>query len=111
MDDGDHRRISRQHHRRCGPAGCHHRKAACAISRAENPLALEATRLSGFTIAGLRSSAHSLDIRATVATSGTPMRISEEGTSIIFANLADSATRRQHGARVVATRLGKIRWW
>jgi len=75
------------------------------FARAENPVALGATKLSG-TIAGLRSAFASLEVSAT-GDIDTPMRISEENAAIIFSNLADNAMR--HGSTaldVAATRQG-----
>lgn len=64
------------------------------FARAENPLALGATRLS-VPIAGLRSGFASLEIRAH-GEFDIPLRISEENAAIIFSNLADNAIR--HGS-------------
>jgi signal transduction histidine kinase len=64
------------------------------FARAENPVALGATRLSD-TMAGLRTAFAPLDIRAS-GDLDTPMRISEENAAIIFSNLADNAMR--HGS-------------
>ena len=75
------------------------------FARAENPVALGATKLAG-TIAGLRSAFASLEVSAT-GDIDTPMRISEENAAIIFSNLADNAMR--HGSTaldVAATRQG-----
>ncbi len=64
------------------------------FARAENPVALGATKLSDI-IAGLRSVFASLELRA-AGELDTPMRISPENAVIIFSNLADNAAR--HGA-------------
>jgi signal transduction histidine kinase len=64
------------------------------FARAENPIAIGATRLSGL-IAGLRSGFATLELRAS-GDLDTPMRITEENAAIIFSNLADNATR--HGS-------------
>jgi signal transduction histidine kinase len=64
------------------------------FARAENPIAVGATRLSGL-IAGLRSAFATLELRAS-GDLDTPMRISEENAAIIFSNLADNAAR--HGS-------------
>jgi signal transduction histidine kinase len=64
------------------------------FARAENPIAVGATRLSGL-IAGLRSGFANLELRAS-GDLDTPMRISEENAAIIFSNLADNAAR--HGS-------------
>jgi signal transduction histidine kinase len=64
------------------------------FARAENPIAVGATRLSGL-IAGLRSAFATLELRAS-GDLDTPMRITEENAAIIFSNLADNATR--HGS-------------
>jgi signal transduction histidine kinase len=64
------------------------------LARAENPVAVGATRLSA-PIVTLRSAFPSLDVRAS-GDLETPMRISEENATIIFSNLADNATR--HGS-------------
>jgi signal transduction histidine kinase len=76
------------------------------FARAENPLAMGATRPS-LTIAHLRSAFGALEIEAT-GDLDTPMRISEENADIIFANLADNSMH--HGAtrlEIAATRQGK----
>jgi signal transduction histidine kinase len=75
------------------------------FARAENPVAVGATRL-GDTIAGLRPAFASLDIGAR-GELDTPMRISEENAAIVFSNLADNAAR--HGSStldLVAARQG-----
>src|ERR1019366_4938357 len=59
------------------------------FARAENPVAVGATKLSG-VIAGLRSAFGALDTNAS-GDLDTPMRISEENAAIIFSNLADNA--------------------
>jgi signal transduction histidine kinase len=64
------------------------------FARAENPIAVGATRLSG-QIAGLHSAFAALELRAS-GDLDAPMRISEENAAIIFSNLADNATR--HGS-------------
>ena len=64
------------------------------FARAENPVAVGATRLSA-AITALRSAFTSLDIRAS-GDLDTPMRIAEENAAIIFSNLADNAMR--HGS-------------
>jgi signal transduction histidine kinase len=64
------------------------------LARAENPVAVGAARLTD-TIAGLRSTFASLEIRAS-GDLDTPMRISDENAIIIFSNLADNAMR--HGS-------------
>jgi signal transduction histidine kinase len=64
------------------------------FARAENPIAVGATRLSRL-IAGLRSAFATLELRA-CGDLDTPMRITEENAAIIFSNLADNATR--HGS-------------
>ncbi len=64
------------------------------LARAENPVAVGATKLSA-SIAGLRSAFAALDIRAS-GELDAPMRISEENATIIFSNLADNAAR--HGS-------------
>jgi signal transduction histidine kinase len=64
------------------------------FARAENPVAVGATKLSD-VITGLRSAFASLDIRAS-GDLDTPMRISGENAAIIFSNLADNAMR--HGS-------------
>jgi signal transduction histidine kinase len=64
------------------------------LARAENPVAVGAARLTD-TIAGLRSTFASLEIRAS-GDLDTPMRISDENATIIFSNLADNAMR--HGS-------------
>jgi signal transduction histidine kinase len=77
------------------------------FARAENPVAVGATRLSGL-MAGLRSAFASLDIRAS-GDLDIPMRISEENAGIIFSNLADNAVR--HGSSTLdisATRQGSL---
>jgi signal transduction histidine kinase len=77
------------------------------FARAENPVAVGATKLSGL-MAGLRSAFASLDIR-TGGDLDTPMRISEENAGIIFSNLADNAVR--HGSSTLdisATRQGNL---
>jgi signal transduction histidine kinase len=61
------------------------------FARAENPVAVGATKLSG-VIAGLRSAFGALDTNAS-GDLDTPMRISEENAAIIFSNLADNALR------------------
>jgi signal transduction histidine kinase len=61
------------------------------FARAENPVAVGATKLSG-VIAGLRSAFGALDTNAS-GDLDTPMRISSENASIIFSNLADNALR------------------
>jgi signal transduction histidine kinase len=63
------------------------------FARAENPLAVGATKLSS-VIAGLRSAFGSLDTNAS-GDLDTPMRISSENASIIFSNLADNALRHE----------------
>jgi signal transduction histidine kinase len=64
------------------------------LARAENPVAVGAARLTD-TIAGLRSTFASLEIRAS-GDLDRPMRISDENAAIIFSNLADNAMR--HGS-------------
>ena len=64
------------------------------FARAENPVALGATKLV-VTIASLRSTFAALDIRAS-GELDTPMLISGENAGIIFSNLADNAMR--HGS-------------
>ena len=64
------------------------------LARAENPVAVGAARLTD-TIAGLRSTFASLEMRAS-GDLDTPMRISDENATIIFSNLADNAMR--HGS-------------
>jgi signal transduction histidine kinase len=61
------------------------------FARAENPVAVGATKLSG-PIAELSSAFAALDIKASGALD-TPMRISGENANIIFSNLADNALR------------------
>jgi signal transduction histidine kinase len=61
------------------------------FARAENPVAVGATKLSG-PIAELGSAFAALDIRAS-GELDTPMRISGENANIIFSNLADNALR------------------
>jgi signal transduction histidine kinase len=63
------------------------------FARAENPLAVGATKLSS-VIAGLRSAFGSLDTNAS-GDLDTPMRISAENAGIIFSNLADNALRHE----------------
>jgi signal transduction histidine kinase len=63
------------------------------FARAENPLAVGATKLSG-VIAGLRSTFGALDTNAS-GDLDTPMRISSENAAIIFSNLADNALRHE----------------
>jgi signal transduction histidine kinase len=63
------------------------------FARAENPLAVGATKLSS-VIAGLRSAFGSLDTNAS-GDLDTPMRISSENAGIIFSNLADNALRHE----------------
>ena len=75
------------------PAGCRRLARLRDFARAENPVALGATRPSA-TIAALRSTFASLDIRAG-GELDTPLRIAEENAAIIFSNLADNAQR--HG--------------
>ena len=73
------------------------------FARAENPVALGATRLSA-TMAGLRPVFASLELRAS-GDLDSPMRVSEENAAIIFSNLADNAMR--HGSStldITATR-------
>ena len=73
------------------------------FARAENPVALGATKL-GDTIAGLRPAYASLDIDAR-GELDVPMRISEENATIVFSNLADNAAH--HGSSrldLIATR-------
>jgi signal transduction histidine kinase len=67
------------------------------FARAENPLALGATKLS-LPIATLRSAFASLDIRAR-GDLEIPLRISEENAAIILSNLADNAMR--HGGKAL----------
>jgi signal transduction histidine kinase len=77
------------------------------LARAENPVALGAATLNG-TIAGLRSTFASLDIRAN-GDLETPMRISEENAAIIFSNLADNAMRHKSSTlELSAKRLGNL---
>jgi signal transduction histidine kinase len=64
------------------------------FARAENPVALGATRLSD-TIAAFRPAFPALELRAS-GELDVPMRISEENAAIIFSNLADNALR--HGS-------------
>ncbi len=64
------------------------------LARAENPIALGATRLSD-TVAGLRSAFASLELSAGGELE-IRMRISPENAFIIFSNLTDNAVR--HGA-------------
>jgi signal transduction histidine kinase len=64
------------------------------FARAENPVAVGSTRLSG-PIAQLRSAFAALDIGAE-GELDTLLRISEENAGIILSNLADNATR--HGS-------------
>lgn len=63
------------------------------FARAENPVAVGATKLSG-VIAGLRSAFGALDTNAS-GDLDTPMRISAENAAIIFSNLADNALRHE----------------
>jgi signal transduction histidine kinase len=77
------------------------------FARAENPIALGAAKLSA-AITGLRAAFPSLEIRAR-GELDTPMRISEENATIIFANLADNAAR--HGSTTLdlsAARQGNL---
>jgi signal transduction histidine kinase len=67
------------------------------FARAENPLALGATRLS-LPIATLRSAFAALDIHAH-GDLEIPLRISEENAAIILSNLADNAMR--HGGKTL----------
>ena len=67
------------------------------FARAENPLALGATKLSQ-PIATLCSTFASLDIRAR-GDLDIPLRISEENAAIILSNLADNAMR--HGGKTL----------
>jgi signal transduction histidine kinase len=67
------------------------------FARAENPLAVGATRLS-VPIAGLRAAFASLGIAAR-GDLDIPLRISEENAAIIFSNLADNAMR--HGSTML----------
>ena len=64
------------------------------FARAENPVAVGATKLSD-TIAGLRSAFAPLDISAS-GDLNIAMRISADNAAIIFSNLADNAMR--HGS-------------
>jgi signal transduction histidine kinase len=64
------------------------------LARAENPVALGASRLTD-TVAALRSSFQSLAIHAS-GDLDAAMGISEENATIIFSNLADNAMR--HGS-------------
>jgi signal transduction histidine kinase len=66
------------------------------LARAENPVAVGATKLTD-TVAALRSSFAILDIRAS-GDLDMPVRMSEENAMIILSNLADNATR--HGSTV-----------
>src|SRR5579863_8324396 len=66
------------------------------LARAENPVAVGATRLTD-ALATLRSSFAGLDIRAS-GDLDMPVRMSEENAMIILSNLADNATR--HGGTV-----------
>jgi signal transduction histidine kinase len=61
------------------------------LARAENPVAVGATRLTD-SVATLRSSFTALDIRAS-GELDVPVRMSEENVTIILSNLADNATR------------------
>ena len=73
------------------------------FARAENPVALGATKLLD-PIAGLRSAFAALDIRAG-GELDIPMRISQENATIIFSNLADNAMRHGSSAlELTATR-------
>jgi signal transduction histidine kinase len=65
------------------------------FARAENPLALGATKLS-VPLAQLRTAFTALEIRAR-GDLDTPLRISDENVTIILSNLADNAMR--HGSR------------
>jgi len=67
------------------------------FARAENPVALGATRLSD-TIAALRSAFAALEIGAS-GELDIPMRISADNAAVIFSNLADNAMR--HGSRTL----------
>ncbi|HSY57886.1 MAG TPA: HAMP domain-containing sensor histidine kinase, partial [Bradyrhizobium sp.] len=67
------------------------------LARAENPVAVGATRLTD-VLATLRSSFAALDIRAG-GELDIPVRMSEENASIILSNLADNAAR--HGSTVL----------
>jgi signal transduction histidine kinase len=67
------------------------------LARAENPVAVGATRLTD-ALATLRSSFAALDIRAG-GELDIPVRMSEENASIILSNLADNAAR--HGSTVL----------
>ncbi len=66
------------------------------LARAENPVAVGATRLTD-AVAILRASFATLDIRAS-GDLDMPVRMSEENAMIILSNLADNATR--HGSTV-----------
>jgi signal transduction histidine kinase len=66
------------------------------LARAENPVAVGATRLTD-AVAILRASFAALDIRAS-GDLDMPVRMSEENAMIILSNLADNATR--HGSTV-----------
>ena len=77
------------------------------LARAENPVAVGATKLTD-AVASLRSSFAALDIRAS-GDLDMPVRMSEENAMIILSNLADNATR--HGGTVFdlsATRQGTL---
>ena len=67
------------------------------LARAENPVAVGATRLTD-ALATLRSCFAALDIRAG-GELDIPVRMSEENASIILSNLADNAAR--HGSTVL----------
>jgi signal transduction histidine kinase len=67
------------------------------LARAENPVAVGATRLTD-ALATLRSSFAALDIRPS-GELDIPVRMSEENASIILSNLADNAAR--HGSTVL----------
>jgi signal transduction histidine kinase len=67
------------------------------LARAENPVAIGATKLAD-AVATLRSSFAALEI-STSGELGTPLRISEENAMILLSNLADNALR--HGSTVL----------
>lgn len=67
------------------------------LARAENPVAVGATKLAD-AVAAIRSSFAALDVRA-AGELDIPLRISEENAAIILSNLADNALR--HGGTVL----------